>query len=931
MNKVDAQGVMRRREGFERETDYRFAAFCSWCAHLTGKRVAVYGSGANAQRIIAFADLPFELVAVVDDKQPGKVCANVHAVTLCEALDMGIDALILAAEFKSAIIAYHRVRACCKSAGVPVFDMYGNDYAKLYEQMRFRCDARGDNGYAALDACLALLVNLDVLNPQDRSASGVARVDARDAALARKAASIIEFALAQGKQVVYFVNDSSVSVEAATKQLEAYGLDGTGFLALPGEMQLWPENGLFRAVCDALATDNVVILGNNVYIDCFIPLVYGKESMPIGELFAPLFFSVEEPLREVSFESSWCTEAKLVDCRSSYEGAPCAPGLSVAEGSPENKLRQSALSCMPIVRTRIGADAAQLVEVIGPLVIGYVTWLANQLAHAPKSYDGVLFASRDGRVIQRVYDICRANCVDGNLPPSHYFYTSRLASMAAAQTDQLGKARFHTMEYLASSGLKAGGSYAFVEFVGGGTCQLNLAQFVPFELDCFYFGSRVGWLLAHNYDAKVYLDEHDASFVARYLQIEPFMSSEEPSLVGFGEHGAPVFADEHRSLEEIALMNAVHEGICELARRYFAQSYEPFEVLDHRFVNAIMPALDLCGTDALTLYNDMQGDMMLSKDFMRAVFEEEPLQLGRASELASSAPAFDSSTREGRASRSVHDVLLGLLGAFDEVCRAFDLTYVATHGTLLGAVRHQGFVPWDDDLDVAMPRKDYDMLLTLASAGVFPEPFFLQTPENDPSCFYGGYAKLRDSSTAALEEGAVHRGSNQGIWMDIMPLDNCPLNEEAVYRRRKLVRIWQRALYAKTYGIFRLWDSDPYKVSAYYALGDKMSRASLCRHLKKACSAVEDTGELTVFAGNYLGSMRGVRFKSADVRACVRVPFERMTVPIPQHATEWLADYYGENWESITSDQAQRRVHKVTYDPNRSYRDLIDLLEDDDS
>ncbi|MBQ3939443.1 MAG: LicD family protein, partial [Clostridia bacterium] len=84
----------------------------------------------------------------------------------------------------------------------------------------------------------------------------------------------------------------------------------------------------------------------------------------------------------------------------------------------------------------------------------------------------------------------------------------------------------------------------------------------------------------------------------------------------------------------------------------------------------------------------------------------------------------------------VHAVQLRLLKEFDRVCRENGLQYFAVHGTLLGAVRHEGFIPWDDDIDVAMPREDYDRFAALAPKAL-KTGFFFQTPENDPTCFYG--------------------------------------------------------------------------------------------------------------------------------------------------------------------------------------------------
>ena len=76
-----------------------------------------------------------------------------------------------------------------------------------------------------------------------------------------------------------------------------------------------------------------------------------------------------------------------------------------------------------------------------------------------------------------------------------------------------------------------------------------------------------------------------------------------------------------------------------------------------------------------------------------------------------------------------------MLDEFARVCKENNLTWFADSGTLLGAIRHKGFIPWDDDVDVVMPRKDYNRLIELGNS-IFKQPFFLQTHLTDKECSY---------------------------------------------------------------------------------------------------------------------------------------------------------------------------------------------------
>lgn len=91
-----------------------------------------------------------------------------------------------------------------------------------------------------------------------------------------------------------------------------------------------------------------------------------------------------------------------------------------------------------------------------------------------------------------------------------------------------------------------------------------------------------------------------------------------------------------------------------------------------------------------------------------------------------------------------------LLGLFLDICRQLDLRYYLVCGSALGAVKYKGFIPWDDDVDIAMPRGDYQRFLSQAQA-LLPEGFFLQNFHTDPA-FPQIYSKLRDSNTAFIEK-----------------------------------------------------------------------------------------------------------------------------------------------------------------------------------
>lgn len=116
-------------------------------------------------------------------------------------------------------------------------------------------------------------------------------------------------------------------------------------------------------------------------------------------------------------------------------------------------------------------------------------------------------------------------------------------------------------------------------------------------------------------------------------------------------------------------------------------------------------------------------------------------------------------------------VLMDMYLAFAEVCEKHGLKYFVLGGTMLGAARHNGFIPWDDDLDVGMLREDYERFLKIAP-DEFSDPLFFQTPYTDPEYFVS-WAKIRNSKTTGISKATCHRKFNQGLFLDIFPMDYC--------------------------------------------------------------------------------------------------------------------------------------------------------------
>ena len=115
-------------------------------------------------------------------------------------------------------------------------------------------------------------------------------------------------------------------------------------------------------------------------------------------------------------------------------------------------------------------------------------------------------------------------------------------------------------------------------------------------------------------------------------------------------------------------------------------------------------------------------------------------------------------------------VMLEMLIEFDKICQKYNLKYWLDSGTLLGAVRHDGFIPWDDDIDISMPVEDYNEFTKIAQSEL-SDGMFLQNKKTDPT-FPFDYNKIRSSKATIIEfhEEGKDVDYHQGVFVDIFPM-----------------------------------------------------------------------------------------------------------------------------------------------------------------
>ena len=235
--------------------------------------------------------------------------------------------------------------------------------------------------------------------------------------------------------------------------------------------------------------------------------------------------------------------------------------------------------------------------------------------------------------------------------------------------------------------------------------------------------------------------------------------------------------------------------------------------------------------------------------------------------------------------KKVWQVEMDLLDQLLKVCKEHNLRCWVDGGSLLGAVRHKGFIPWDDDIDIAMPRSDYEKLLAHAAEWL-PGQYELISAENDAN-YPHPFAKIQNANTTLIER--EHMNYLGGIYIDVFPLDGVP--ENRIARRWHFIKykFYIKALYF-TY-------RNPYR----HGHGPSSWLPLLCRRLftveglqhKLRAMMTSNDYDKSKFVVDHDDGLKGVMERSI-LGSPTPIQFENVTVMGVEHPHDYLHQKYGE-------------------------------------
>lgn len=280
--------------------------------------------------------------------------------------------------------------------------------------------------------------------------------------------------------------------------------------------------------------------------------------------------------------------------------------------------------------------------------------------------------------------------------------------------------------------------------------------------------------------------------------------------------------------------------------------------------------------------------------------------------------------------KKIWAVEIDLLAELLRVCRKYDIKIFAEGGTLLGAVRHKGMIPWDDDIDMAMLREDYDKLCEVADSE-FQSPYFFQTEYTDPGSLRG-HAQLRNSNTTAILDG--ERGLfrfNQGIFIDIFPMDSV-IDDKNLFRKQcrkinrekalalKLCNMSERYICNSTKGMKGIIKSILHPFAAP-VISKLRLEERMYKKFEKTCQkynyALTDRISMLSFQCN---NKLLYRYRS-DLEEIIFVPFEFIQIPIAKVYERGLRRQYGDYMQFVKGGSYHG---SILFDVDKGYEYYIE-------
>ncbi len=260
--------------------------------------------------------------------------------------------------------------------------------------------------------------------------------------------------------------------------------------------------------------------------------------------------------------------------------------------------------------------------------------------------------------------------------------------------------------------------------------------------------------------------------------------------------------------------------------------------------------------------------------------------------------------------------LYKMLCWFHKYCVDNDIAYYAVGGTMLGAARHHGFIPWDDDIDVGIPRKDYNRLINTFNKPI--DGYYLESPYAGKEDFLYTFSKLYDINSTLVEH--TRNDCKRGIYIDVFPLDGIGNSKEEAFSKLKKFDRKNMFLMMRTCAIKseREWYKNLSIIAARAIPSFLVKEKELSISLDKLANSMND--DSAIYWANLNGTYRYKEIVEKNIFGHPTLyEFEGEKIYGPQFFDEYLTAIYGD-WRKLPPENKRKSAHDyITLDYNKSY------------
>lgn len=259
--------------------------------------------------------------------------------------------------------------------------------------------------------------------------------------------------------------------------------------------------------------------------------------------------------------------------------------------------------------------------------------------------------------------------------------------------------------------------------------------------------------------------------------------------------------------------------------------------------------------------------------------------------------------------------ILDIVKDIDEVCKKNNIEYYILYGSAIGAIRHKGFIPWDDDFDIGMTYDNYVKFLEVCEEQLDKNKYYVQTPDKEKD-YYLSFSKIRDITTTLVEEGNKDIDIVRSVYVDVFPIVGCPDNKF----KEEILKINRAFMLSANKNII----NNKVLRGIFNVILKIFGRKRILKYTTKRCFKCDCNSSkywVSIADGD---SFEQNKLEKSIYGSPRYIDFEDTKLPVPEKTDEYLRNIYGNYMEIPSKEQIKAREHTPYFlDLNLPYKQYI--------